>query len=67
MTVQEFNDDLTKVVRRAIRDGVNRKLMTLAQIVGVLDAHQKMLTGLNADLRAKQIAGQIADGAVPPV
>ena len=67
MTTNEFNANLTKLVQRAIRNGVNKSLVTLPQLVGVLRAHASKIEDLNVEVRSKQIADSIVDknGASP--
>lgn len=39
MNAKDFNNDLTKLVLRTVRDGVHTGQTTLPQLVGVLRAH----------------------------
>jgi hypothetical protein len=47
MNSTDFNNILNAAISQAITEGVNKKQIRLAEMIGILEIHQQNLVGLN--------------------
>jgi hypothetical protein len=56
MNSAELNTELTKVIRRAMDEGLRGGKMEIAQVVGLLEIHKSELLRLEQDMRRVQLS-----------
>ena len=53
MTTEDFNQDLTALVKRAIRHGIKRNLTSLPALAGVLQTHAQEMLKTHSELSGR--------------
>jgi hypothetical protein len=65
MNAIKFNEQLTALVKTAIREGVNKSKTTLPELAGVLQAHSTELLRINSAIAEQVIVKDLADIVIP--